>query len=221
MFKVMDGKNPYTEIGEYIRNHITAIEDIIATIEIDGIRTNELFMVDMEEDGYFVWQSDWYEGEKNIVLIDFFPVSEAINSSIQPDVLDTNVGDTISRQAATDALAELVSSMSVCISVDECHGMKRMQGMAVRALDNLPSAQPEPKWIPVKERLPEKYKDVLATYTIQPWRSKKPKRFVHIAEWMGDGWKSPIDEYLVRDEVAKIRYLAWMPLPEPWRGEEK
>lgn len=51
--------------------------------------------------------------------------------------------DTIYRQDAIDAVAELVSSMSVCISVDECHGMKRMQGMAVRALDNLPSAQPE------------------------------------------------------------------------------
>ena len=77
MFKVMDGKNPYAEIGEYIKEHITAIEDIIATIEIDGIRTNELFMVDMQEDGYFVWKSDWYEGEQNITLIDFFPVSEA------------------------------------------------------------------------------------------------------------------------------------------------
>ena len=51
--------------------------------------------------------------------------------------------DLISRQEAIDAVAELASSMSVCTSVDECHGMKRMQGMAVRALDDLPSAQPE------------------------------------------------------------------------------
>ena len=77
MFKVPDGKDQYSEIGKYIRNHITAIEDIIATIEIDGIQTNELFLVDMNEDGYFVWKSDWYEGEQNIALIDFFPVSNA------------------------------------------------------------------------------------------------------------------------------------------------
>ena len=75
MFKVPDGEDPYSEIGKYIRNHITAIEDIIATIGIDGIQTNELFLVD--EDGDFVWESDWYEGEQNIALIDFFPVSEA------------------------------------------------------------------------------------------------------------------------------------------------
>ena len=87
-------------------------------------------------------------------------------------------------------------------------------------LKQLPSAQPE-RWIPCSERMPEKYKYVLTTYIIQPWRSKKPKRFVHIAEWMGDGWKSPIDEYLVRDEVAKIRYLAWMPLPEPAKLENE
>ena len=51
---------------------------------------------------------------------------------------------------AIDAIVGLVSSMSVCISIDECHGMKRMQGMVVRALDELPSAQPERKkgeWI--------------------------------------------------------------------------
>lgn len=53
------------------------------------------------------------------------------------------MNDPISRHAAIDAVAELASSMSVCISVDECHGMKRMQGMAVRVLDELPSVQPE------------------------------------------------------------------------------
>ena len=104
MFEVPYGQDPYSAIGRYIRENITAIEDIIAVIDIDGVETNELFMVDMEEDGFFIWNSDWYEGEKKVVLIDFFPVSEAINPSEQPDVLDTNVGDTISRQSAIDAV---------------------------------------------------------------------------------------------------------------------
>jgi len=104
MFEVPYGQDPYSAIGRYIRENITAIEDIIAVIDIDGVETNELFMVDMEEDGFFIWKSDWYEGEKKVVLIDFFPVSEAINPSEQPDVLDTNAGDTISRQAAIDAV---------------------------------------------------------------------------------------------------------------------
>ena len=66
------------EIGNYIKNHITVAEDIIATIEIDGRITNELFMVEIKDDLDFVWKSDWWEGENDVNLIDFFPVSEAV-----------------------------------------------------------------------------------------------------------------------------------------------
>jgi hypothetical protein len=34
-------------------------------------------MVDVESVGYFYWEKDWWEGEEDIELIDFFPVSEA------------------------------------------------------------------------------------------------------------------------------------------------
>ena len=84
MLKVLYGQDPYSVIGKYIREHITAIEDIIAVIKIDNITTNQLFMVDMNEENYFIWNDDWYEGEKDVALIDFFPVSEAINPSAQP-----------------------------------------------------------------------------------------------------------------------------------------
>lgn len=83
MLKVPYGQDAYSVIGKYIRDHITAIEDIIAVIEIDNITTNQLFMVDMNEENYFIWNNDWYEGEKDVALIDFFPVSEAINPSAQ------------------------------------------------------------------------------------------------------------------------------------------
>ena len=49
--------------------------------------------------------------------------------------------DSISRQAAIDAIEHITSSMSVCVNTDECHGMKRMQRQAVIELANLPSAQ--------------------------------------------------------------------------------
>ena len=87
MLKVPYGQDPYSVIGKYIRDHITAIEDIIAVIEIDDITTNQLFMVDMDEENYFIWNNDWYEGEKVVALIDFFPVSEAINPSAQPEII--------------------------------------------------------------------------------------------------------------------------------------
>lgn len=88
MLKVPKGQDPYNVIGQYIQNHITAIEDIIATIELDGMRTNELFVVDMQKDGYFVWKDDWWEGEEDVALLDFFPVSDAVpERKTQPEII--------------------------------------------------------------------------------------------------------------------------------------
>ena len=77
LIKVQENQDPYSVIGNYISENMTAIEDIIAVIEINGVISNELFLVDMNEDDYFSWKSDWWEGEKNVALLDFFPVSEA------------------------------------------------------------------------------------------------------------------------------------------------
>lgn len=127
MLKVPYGQDPYSVIGKYIRDHITAIEDIIAVIEIDDITTNQLFMVDMNEENYFIWENDWYEGEKNVALIDFFPVSEAINPSAHPEPCE----DAVSRKlmyelgatcmARRDENGELVAlgSLDVLPTIEE------------------------------------------------------------------------------------------------------
>ena len=49
--------------------------------------------------------------------------------------------DCISRKMAVEAIEDIVSSMSVCLSVDECHGMKRMQKRAIEEVINLPAIQ--------------------------------------------------------------------------------
>ena len=54
MFKVSNGQDPYSAIGKYIRDHITAIEDIIAVIKINEVETNQLFTVDINEENYFI-----------------------------------------------------------------------------------------------------------------------------------------------------------------------
>lgn len=77
MLKVPYGQDPYNVIGQYIQNHITAIEDMIAVIQVNEVIMNELYMVDMNADGYFYWKSDWWEGEEKVALLDYFPVSEA------------------------------------------------------------------------------------------------------------------------------------------------
>lgn len=78
ILKLSHCKNPYEVIANYIENHSEVIEDMIAVLEIDGVRTNKLLEYDFENGG-FIFLSDWWEGEQEIALIDFFPVSEACN----------------------------------------------------------------------------------------------------------------------------------------------
>lgn len=127
MFKVPNGQDPYSAIGKYIRDHITVIEDIIAVIKINEVETNQLFMVDTNEENYFIWETDWWEGEEDVTLIDFFPVSEAqrANQSVQS-------ADTISRQMAIAEIARWIGY------IDE-DMINRIQ----IGLNRLPSAQPD------------------------------------------------------------------------------
>lgn len=132
MFKVSKGQDPYSVIGKYIRDHITAIEDIIAVIKINEAETNQLFTVDINEENYFIWENDWWEGEEDVTLIDFFPVSEAqrANQNVQS-------ADTIIRQDAIDEIRK-------CRFVVD----------AIEKIRALPSAQPEwkkGKWKKVYE----------------------------------------------------------------------
>lgn len=64
-----------------------------------------------------------------------------------------------------------------------------------------------PKWIPVSERLPENHKDVLV-YGVEAISNE----YVYGVKRLDvDTWRPKI--------APSIRWIAWMPLPEPYRGE--
>ena len=73
--------------------------------------------------------------------------------------------------------------------------------------DCLPPVTPKQKWIPVSERLPEKYKAVIVTdiETNDTYQS----------QYVGNGyWEC--DNGLFMDRI-----IAWMPLPEPYKAESE
>lgn len=79
-----------------------------------------------------------------------------------------------------------------------------------------PSAQPEQRWIPCSERLPEVYKDVLICWDF------KGNREVLIGNMYSDGtFHGYDDEYLTHNGRKYRKAVAWMPLPEPYRETNK
>ena len=108
------------------------------------------------------------------------------------------VKDTISRQAAIDA-AENAFVRGLLASPD---------------IRKLPTAQPEPQWIPVSERLPEsKHEDL---------------EYPTVIVCCGDGAVTLACYYESTKEWGTGEYydriinpVAWMPLPEPYRAERR
>lgn len=72
------------------------------------------------------------------------------------------------------------------------------------------------RWIPVTERLPEKYKDVLCCYEYFRYGDYNCMFRTIDRGYYGNGvWGGEAGQ------GHKNKVLAWMPLPEPFKGEQK
>lgn len=163
------------------------------------------------------------------------------------DKLPEPCEDTISRQAAIDALDfEIVHMTAYCDGKNEGNPLAQYnKGLedGKKAIEALPSAQPEQKWIPCSERLPEDYKDVLITYTYSfeltcPQDTAKLLKGVKTVSGNPIDpkvlWEVPFADYIAFYDVDEkrwfsptdnpepfpdeIKVIAWMPLPEPYEG---
>ena len=95
------------------------------------------------------------------------------------------------------------------------------------AISELPSAQPEQRWIPCSERLPEIKQHVLLScydrviygrMISEDGNSGYP--VFEICDSVGE--KRPIVlETTVHSEFTTSRIIAWMPLPEPYKAESE
>lgn len=82
---------------------------------------------------------------------------------------------------------------------------------AIKAINSLTPVKPGPKWIPVTEALPEEDIDVLLQFPKNMGVGYQEDGFWNIVT--GNDMYSGLDE-------GEAKPIAWMPLPEPWKGEE-
>lgn len=130
-------------------------------------------------------------------------------------------GDTISRQAALDALMSLLKQHECDPMPDLLHwtGVKAI-------LEMLPSVHTESQWIPVGEGLPEDDTDVLISYRYKDGEGDTSHVYIDTTSY-GDiyfggnavhdlygnkikHWRPPFAYF-----ESNYYVIAWMPLPEP------
>lgn len=122
------------------------------------------------------------------------------------------MSDLIRRQDAISALKALEESAPTTQHVSAIFDCED----TIRAL---PSAEPERKWIPVTEALPEEETTVLvsAHYDGDKYYRYKPNDYVTTAEYIEGRWCFSDEEFIM--QLHKHHVIAWMPLPEVYRGE--
>ena len=140
------------------------------------------------------------------------------------------MNDSISRQAAIDEIDEWIKAFWENGHKESAADARLIQDGIIQ----LPSAQPEPQWIPCSERLPEDLEEVNVTWVNhdpEPYYDfTKDKPATASAVYYKEKWywySSVCTDLLAEygeNEVDKmddaIEVIAWMPLSEPWRGEE-
>lgn len=125
------------------------------------------------------------------------------------------MSDLISRQAMIDKMRR--HRALFCKNRVEFIALPKDEKARVDEIDNCiadlinaPSTDPERKWIPVTEALPEEKGEYLVSYHPCHWNAVSEKVVVGMDTFRG------------KTTWAKMKYqkvIAWMPLPEPWRGE--
>lgn len=133
------------------------------------------------------------------------------------------MADLIDRQAAIDVLAKM---MPRSFTPDGTHPADEVIFRAqevyvdcIETLEILPSAQPEQRWIPCSERLP----DIKEHHCSEPcivYCENGAYGFAELEENIFGqvGWNCERDDEY-HEPLGKV--LAWMPLPEPYKEESE
>ena len=208
-----------------INKFIDGLEEIFADIRERHVDDSVCRLC--EYDGAYMGQSgDWCNECPGFDKDDCFKLSDETRKKWIEEIVNTypdhtadvskkasiscgHENDAIFRQAAIEALARM---MPHSYTPDGSHladeGIFRAQEIfvdCIEALEILPSAQPEPHWIPCSERLPEVGHVVL-------WCNQYGSVFASEIVFANE------HSWYIGNRHRGGDPIAWMPLPEPYKG---
>lgn len=141
------------------------------------------------------------------------------------------MSDLIDRQNAIDALKKIIfTHLFECgeyIGEDTREFSIMNAEKALDEIENIPSAEPEPKWIPCNARMPEerewvgtkRFGTTVSDEVYVTFENPKGERFCKHLSFQ-NGKLSSFDQSTIDAFYPEAKPIAWMPLPEPWRGEK-
>ena len=159
---------------------------------------------------------------------------EAVETAEKEGTTACSTDDTISRRVAIEALAK---QMPEPYTPDGSHpadeGIFQVQEVyadCIETLELLPSVQPEPKYIPCSERLPEERDWYLGIFKEPDTGWINPLPFIcdyllgkKTKATTKEGWIlrgfTDREEYI--DYYFDLECVAWMPMPKPYKEAEK
>ena len=123
------------------------------------------------------------------------------------------MSDLIDREEAIKAVYDKDIGMLTQWDIGRNNGID----YAIKQLEKLPSAQPERRWIPCSERLPETDKFVLVSLSGR-YKNIGFEHSCEIADYADGEWFINAYPFMMA-ETANYLIEAWMPLPELYKGE--
>lgn len=117
------------------------------------------------------------------------------------------MSDLVRREDVVEALYQAIRTTLIDTFADS-------MSLAIAMANNLPTAEPEWRWIPVTERLPKKENKSywICTDTKHQCECRWTNNIYGIGKSNNWGWS-------IFDIPQYTRVIAWMLLPEPWKEE--
>ena len=114
-------------------------------------------------------------------------------------------------------LIDADSVMFTNLEIVMCEGdFKKAFKLLCKKLDDAPTVNVEPQWIPVSEKLPNELERVLITVC---YSNDRKDKVIQVGSVYTDRFGDLVWNYTEEYGFCKSKVLAWMPLPEPYKEE--